>query len=29
MDNDYGWYGGDHLDYTTDGGRNWKRIGSH
>jgi hypothetical protein len=25
----YGWYGGNHIDDTTDGGRNWKRIGSH
>ena len=30
INSDYGWYGdGSHLDYTTDGGRNWTRIGSH
>jgi photosystem II stability/assembly factor-like uncharacterized protein len=28
VNSNYGWYGGNHLDYTTDGGRNWKRIGS-
>ena len=27
VNGDYGWYGGNHLDYTTDGGRDWQRIG--
>jgi photosystem II stability/assembly factor-like uncharacterized protein len=27
---EYGWIqAGSHFDYTTDGGRHWKQIGSH